>query len=152
MGNSNAGRNRLPDQVKKDRGTFKPSRSSGDEIRDVMVLDAGDPALPLSDIGMEMWHTITKTMITYKTLSEVDIYSISMLCIEWETYMECMGKGIVDVAPDGTLKPSAYYIIRQKSIKTISDLAKDLGISTLIRMKIRQPEDEKPKDPAAKFF
>lgn len=148
-------RPRLSDEEKKNRGTFKQSRSSGDELQSVVMVDAGapDPVFPLSESGRELWDTITKTMVQYKTLAEVDIMSISMLCVEYDTYLECVGKSIIDIdGMSGNMKVSPYVTIKNGAIQNILKLSTQLGITPMMRMKIRPPEGGKKADPAAKFF
>lgn len=148
-------RPRLSDEEKKNRGTFKQSRSSGDELPSVVMVDAGapDPVFPLSESGRELWDTITKTMVTYKTLAEVDIMAISMLCVEYDTYLECVGKSLIEIdGMSGNMKVSPYVTIKNGAIQNILKLSTQLGITPMMRMKIRPPESGKKVDPAAKFF
>ena len=148
-------RSRLSDEEKKNRGTFKPSRSSGDELQGVVMVDAGapDPVFPLSESGRELWDTITKTMVTYKTLAEIDIMSISMLCVEYDTYLECVGKSLIEIdGMSGNMKVSPYVTIKNAAIANILKLSTQRGITPMMRMKIRPPEGGKKSDPAAKFF
>jgi P27 family predicted phage terminase small subunit len=149
------GRPRLSDEEKKKRGTYKPSRGSGEEVQDVVMVDAGEPdsIFPLSAHGRELWDTITKTMVSYKTLAEVDIMTISMLCVEYDQYLECIDKPIIDIDANGNVKPSAYVTIKNAALQNILKLSMQLGITTMMRMKIRKPDDgPKKKDAAAKFF
>lgn len=148
------GRPRLSDEEKKAKGTYKPSRGSGDEVAEVaMVLTAGRPTIELNNSeAIELWETVTTHMIGYKIMAEIDVTMISMMCVEYDTYLDCLSKPIVDVAADGTFKPSAYYQIRAKSLTNIMKIAGDLGLTPLLRMKIRTPKEKKSTDPAQKFF
>jgi phage terminase small subunit len=147
------GRPRLPDDEKKKRGTFKPSRSTGDEIQDIVILDAGDPLIPLGKYGMEMWRTVTQTMISYRTLAEIDLSMIAMLCAEYDTYIETLSSGNIEITDTGQSVPSGYFKVRKECLQNILKLSHALQISNIVRSKIRQPDtDKKSNDPAAKFF
>jgi P27 family predicted phage terminase small subunit len=146
-------RPRLSDEEKKQRGTYKPSRGSGDEIQDVMVLTAGDPMYPLGAEAMEYWRAITRQMAAYKILSEADIHTISRLCLYYDKWLECINKSMIDIdGMSGNMKQSAYFMNMSKLESMISNLEKQLALTPALRMKLRAPDNKKKDDPAAQFF
>jgi phage terminase small subunit len=148
------GRPRLSDEEKKNRGTFKPSRSSGNEVAEILLVDAGSPLLDLSAEASEFFASVTQTMIQYKTMATVDVWTVSMMCREYDIYLGTLGKSDIEIDANGVSKVSAYFTIRNKALQNIMKMAFDLGITPMLRQKLRgmKETEKKPKDAAAKFF
>ena len=148
------GRPPKTDTEKKMRGTYKPSRSTGDEVREVAIIEAGEPMVPLSPAAYQLWIDITHMLISYNRLAHVDIFQISILCQQYDVYLGTIDQGVIDVCEDGTTKPSGWYKVQKSAIDTILRLGTYLGVSPILRHRLRPSDDAKGKaeDPMGNFL
>lgn len=150
MGNNGGkgGRHRLPDALKKQRGTYKPSRASGEEPVD-MVIDQGEPMVPLTDQGQYIFDVATTTLIKYNILTEVDINLCTLLALSWESFIDNHKKPQVEFLENGNSVVSAYSKLAKDALKNIMQISTQLGITPVMRSKLRAfaPKESQPKDP-----
>lgn len=147
------GRPRKSDEEKKARGTYKPSRGSGNESTDIMIIDAGEPIFDISAQAKELWDAVVKCMQAYGTLTDVDIPIISMLAVEYDTYIKTIGYSDIELGADNCTKPSGYRKVRTEAMSNIVKLYTQLGVGAVVRHKIRAADGKpKEKDPMDDFM
>lgn len=158
-----AGRPPKSDEEKKRRGTFKPSRSFGDEITPTAAPTKKKRGRPrknpitnntLSLEAMKMYDSSVQTMSTYKMLTDLDIHHITMMCKEYDTYIKYANVSEIEFNPDtGLSVVSAQYKVRKSSLDMVIKLAEKLGISAVMRTRLRIKESgDEVDDPFQKLL
>lgn len=174
-----AGRPPKSDEEKKRRGTYRPSRSTGNEIAPLAATPkrAFKPAVnttintipelaPPRKRGRPRKHpapnTITpqteweklfddsiQIMDAYKTRTDWDNHMITMMCNEFKKYIEHKDHPLIEINPiSGMTAESAASKISKKALDNFTKLAVQLGLTSVMRSRIRvKSDDDKDDDP-----
>lgn len=93
-------------------------------------------------------------MSTYKMLTDLDIHHITMMCKEYDTYIKYANVSEIEFNPDtGLSVVSAQYKVRKSSLDMVIKLAEKLGISAVMRTRLRIKESgDEVDDPFQKLL
>ena len=148
-----AGRPPKSDAEKKRKNTFRPSRSTGDEIappRDPKAKgrkpNIQKPPNTATTEGQRLFSSIVQLMTVYKTITEADYHSITILVSEYDRYLTHRDFPPVEINADtGLSVVSAYHKIAKDSLANFLKFATALNITPAMRARIRIIDD-KPED------
>lgn len=153
-------RPRLPDQIKKQKGTFRKVRKQSPPPS-VLVLEA-DPPSHLSPTAQRVWMEIVPKLIKSKIVSTLDIVALTTLCEELGFYYDSISqtrKITVINASTGkvTINKDLLALRRaaNNSLKTAMSLMARFGLTPTDRQKIVSGEAggaKSPDDPMSDFL
>lgn len=147
-----AGRIPLPDEEKKRKGTFKPSRSTGKEVGSVGVVKVkrkrGRPkkvvsGANLSEEARKMYDQGVQIMQEFKILSEYDYHMIAIMCNEYDTYIALKDMPKIEYNSEtGMSMVHASVRVRKIALDNFMKIATALSLTAVMRMRIRVKEDD----------
>jgi phage terminase small subunit len=155
-----AGRPPHPDEYKKIKGTYKPSRSTGKEV-------AFAPKIPkkrgrpkkhkevsgLSSVAQDMFTQSVAIMEQYKILTEWDINMITIMCNEYDTYISVKDMPTIEYnAETGMSTVHASVRVKKIALDNFMKIAQSLSLTAVMRMRIRIKDDQEDEDPMAKIL
>lgn len=151
-----AGRIPLPDEEKKRKGTYKPSRATGKEVGVVGVPSIKrKPGRPkkrvsgaqLSEEARKMYDQGVQIMSEFKILSEYDFHMIGIMCNEYDTYISLQNMPKIEYNSEtGMSMVHASVRIRKIALDNFMKIATALSLTAVMRMRIRVKEDEGGED------
>lgn len=149
------GRPPKSDEEKKRRGTFKPSRSYGDEPpppnapkkprgrpRKNVKLDKQDPQKEAEKIFAEASNVMT----AYKTIHAIDYHFIAIMANEYKKYIDMSAKDGIEVNEFGMTSVSAAARLSKIHLDNMLKVAAQLGVTAVMRMRVRIKDDEQDED------
>jgi P27 family predicted phage terminase small subunit len=144
------GRKRIPDEIKRIRGTIKPSRVN--ETVPDMVIDRLPPApLMLNKHGKKVYKTIGQYLLNVKVLNEVNLAMFAAFCREYGVYWEAeesminisdRWEKVTDSLGNFRTSPNAKHTISKESLRNALKIAVEFGLTPASISKI---VFEKPK-------
>jgi len=131
------GRKKIPDQVKKLRGTDQPSRMSGsDSIAPFPVLPK--PPVMLNKHGVKVFKTLGQYLLNIGLLNEMNLMMFSSLCREYGIYweaeenmktLESRYKTFTDKLGNKKTEITAIHMISKEALKLSMKIAVEFGLT-----------------------
>lgn len=84
---SKAGRPRIPDEIKKNKGTLRPGRIKNNATH-APVKELPAPPEYLGAAGVQEWNSKVQHLFEIGILAQADLGALAALCKEWQNYME----------------------------------------------------------------
>lgn len=149
-----AGRPRLPDELKKAKGTFKPSRSNPEALQLTTLQEIPEPPATFDEVATNVWNTICGELIKHNIMQSIDIFQLQMLCNEMSIYWNCQEQlktqnYLVDTGT-GSTKVNPLITISTQALSNVNKIAAKFGLTPADRQKLKMTVDAgKPKTNAA---
>lgn len=152
---------RVPTQIKVIRGTFRRNEAPANEPQPDLLKAAPKPPAHLNKWAKHMWKDIAGKLLTLGMLTDIDIYTLEVLCEQYGIYRELKDAITHRQTPVGREKISiAQYLAGQNSqtipeyaamraaFERYSALLKEFGLSPASRSRMDIPrEPPKAVDP-----
>lgn len=87
-------RRKLPDNVKKLRGTAQPCRLVGETLEFEQVEDAPEAPESLGLFGRQYWERITPLLLDKRILTQADLESLEVMCILYHKIRQSVAAGV----------------------------------------------------------
>jgi len=85
---------KLPDNVKKLRGTDQPCRMSGETLDFESIEDVPEAPTSLNVQGRDYWERIVPILIKKRVLTIADLESLEILCVLYGKVMQAVSAGV----------------------------------------------------------
>lgn len=146
---------KLPDQVKKDRGTYQPCRSNPDQPEFSLLISVPPPPtdMPLSQV--DIWNEVCEELIRINILQRVDLQLLMIYCNELDTYWKSIKKlkrGNTYISSSGVLKPRPERKIANEALSNVMRIGAQFGLSPSSRQSLKSTETQTPKDKIGDAF
>lgn len=136
-----AGRPRLPDELKKRKGTLEKSRANNDPVITTIITEIPDPPVSFDEVARNVWTTVCQEMIKLNLLQTLDIYLLEMMCNEmsiyWKLQKEIDLEGFVIPTGTGSTKVNPKISIAQMSIANVQRIAAKFGLNPSDRSRLK---------------
>lgn len=157
-----AGRPRIPRQVKVIRGTFRKDRNPSAEIPADVVRKTPRPPAHLNRYAKAMWKKIAPTLVSTRVLTEHDLVTFELLCVQYGDYRElydavhCEVPGqngrkrrqtLAEYMVGRNSQTQPEYTAMQKAYQNWKSYMAEFGLSPLARNRIEHKPIEKEVDP-----
>jgi phage terminase small subunit len=157
-----AGRPSKTDADKKARGTFKPSRSTGEGIdfNKISTKKKGRPT-KVSEYGgktlgkdaKKMYNDVVHIMQRNGTYTEYANHLILVMCCEYDTYINLVCENPIEHTESGMSAVHASIRVRKIALDNFTKMANALSITPTMLARLRVgKEDNEEGDPMVKFL
>ena len=154
------GRNKLPDSVKKMRGSDQPCRMSGDSAFS-LATEIVVPTYLTAD-AKKAFKSVAQRLMANRLLSDLDyeaveLYAINYArCVKAEKMIKQQGEVVLIKDEDGNLikqEENVWLKVQRESIKVINNVGAQFGFSPISRVKLAAllKEKEVEKDDFSDF-
>lgn len=155
------GRPPKSDDEKKRKGTYRPSRATGNSVDPAKVAPkkkgrrkkSDIPISSLCDDAVKMYDHAVQILAGYKILTEFDYHLITVMANEYHTYISMKDHAPIEYnAETGLSIVHASVRIKKIALDNFMKIAQQLNLTTAMRIRIKLHEEAKDHDPLAGFI
>lgn len=132
-GNANSGRNKLPDEVKKQKGTLRKSRVNPDEFKMEGLFKMPPPPKAFPKEVAKIWKNTGEELIKKGVLSSIDLPKFKRYCQLLYAYAKH------EELLYSTTTPAVDFYKAISLSKALSELEARFGLDPVSRTKINVP-------------
>lgn len=156
-----AGRPPKSDKEKKAKGTYRPSRSTGQEVKpEVKAKSKGGRRRKsaiaihqLSEDARKMYDHAVQILQTYKIISDYDYHLVTVMCNEFDTYIKLKDMPEIEYNTETGLSiVHASIRIKKIALDNFMKIAVQLNLTTAMRIRLKTKDEGKDHDPLAGFI
>lgn len=148
------GRKKIPDELKKQRGTDQPSRMTEKSVQINPVNELPTTPVFLNKEGKRVFRSLGQYLLDLKILNEANMMMFTAMCREYGIYWEAESEmkklsdrwdEIIDKDNNKKTTPSAKHTISKESLKNALRISTEFGLTPASISKIVFDKSEKPK-------
>lgn len=158
-----AGRPRISKSEKLQKGSLNESRERSREAAEMKVYKINEyPPAPkeLGREGKKHWDTVVKELTDVRVLSQLDLFNLRALCIEWECYLmhrkeqAKMKKSWMELESKkgSTILPHPVHYNGTNHLREYMKLCNEFGLSPAARGRLGLTTQEPNKSKAASLL
>jgi P27 family predicted phage terminase small subunit len=149
-----AGRNRVPNEVKKLRGTFRNDRAH-EEVSTQRPAKVPSPPAGMSEPEKKVWRELARTLHEMGVLAKSDLYQLKML-VEAMVFLQVCKNDIStnglkleleDQHGNNKIITNPATVAYQQQTKTVNAMMQQFGLTPVSRTKASSTGEQAKKDP-----
>lgn len=149
------GRNRLPDKIKKLRGTDQPCRMNKVDLGIITKLPK--PKKEWSKTIRDIYKSLGTSLVASKILTATNLPMFVSYCIEIGVYLEsadkyCSVESRVELSDTGRSLVSGYAYAQKMALQNARELGREFGFTSATIEKIRNNNNKNDNDGFSNFL